>query len=86
MIKGQWPRLKVSHCDLIVIPFGPFENRPLYFVTLVWNLLCFSRRFKRNKGWLKHIFSRLTELLCPTFWSSYNLVAFVIFTKISAKS
>lgn len=44
-IKGRWPRSKVSHCDLIVVPFGPFKKRLLYFITLGWNVAYFSERF-----------------------------------------
>lgn len=50
MIKGRWPRSKVSHCDLIVVSFGPFKKRPLYFITLEWNSTYFSLCFKGHKG------------------------------------
>lgn len=50
MIKGQWPWSKVSHCDLIVVPFGPFKKRILYFITLGWNLTYFFDSFHRSNG------------------------------------
>lgn len=54
MIKGQWPRSKVSHCDLIVVPFGPFKNRPLFlylgteFTRFVWEVLKKKRLVKEE--------------------------------------